>query len=134
MPKLQTLSYGIFFCLLELVGDIEFSPEPGSSQSFSVCYWNLSVMSAHKYHRISLLTTCMSAHNFSITCLSETYLTSSIDINDGNYAMPEYIMCRINHPSDVKRGGVYIYYKTIMPLKVLLTKFLLECFNFEVII
>ena len=38
-------------------------------------------------------------------------------------------MYRVDHPSDVKRGGVCIYQKT---LKVLSTNFLLECINFEV--
>ena len=38
-----------FFRLLELSGDIKFNPgpKPGSSQSFSVCHWNLNNMSAN---------------------------------------------------------------------------------------
>ena len=37
-----------FFRLLELSGDIEFNPEPkpDSSQSFSICHWDLNSMSA----------------------------------------------------------------------------------------
>ena len=45
--------------------------------------------------------------------------------------MPRYIMYRIDHPSDVKRGGVCICYKTMLSLKVLSTNFLQECINFE---
>ena len=44
----------------------------------------------------------MSAHNFDMICISETYLAPSIDINDGNLAIPEYIMYCLYHPSDVK--------------------------------
>ena len=40
-------------------------------------------------------------------------------------------MYRVDHPSDVKRGGVCIYYKTMLPLKVLSTNFLQECISFE---
>ena len=43
-------------------------------------------------------------------------------------------MYLIDHRSDVKRGGVCIYYKTMLPLKVLTTNFLRECINFEVCI
>ena len=49
----------------------------------------------------------------------ETYLTSTTDTNDENLKMPGYVMYRVDHPSDVKRGGVCIYYKTMLPLKVL---------------
>ena len=38
----------------------------------------------------------------------------------------------VDHPSDVEKGRVCIYYKTILPLKVLSTNFLQECINFEV--
>ena len=41
-------------------------------------------------------------------------------------------MYHVNHPSDVKNGGVCIYYKTLLPLKVLSLNFLQECINFEV--
>ena len=125
-----------FFRLLELSGDIEFNPEPmpDSSQSFSICHWNLNSMSAHNYSKISLLTAYISIHDFDVICLSETYLTSTADISDGNLKIPGYIMYRVDHPSDVKRGGVCIYYKTILPLKILSTNFLQECINFEVCI
>ena len=45
--------------------------------------------------------------------------------------IPGYIMYYVDHPSDVKRGGVCIYYKTMLHLKVLSTNFLQECINFE---
>ena len=125
-----------FFCLLGLSGDIEFNPgpKPDSSQSFSICHWNLNSMSAHNYSKISLLTAYISIHDFDIICLSETYLTSTTDINDGNLKIPGYIMYHVDHPSDVKRDGVCFCYKTMLPLKVLSTNFLQECINFEVCI
>ena len=121
-----------FFRLLELSGDIEFNsgPKPDSSQSFPICQWNLNSMSAPNYSKISLLTAYISMHDFDVICLSETYLTSTTDINDGNLKIRGYIMYRVDHPSDVKRGGVCIYYKTMLPLKVLSTNFLQECINF----
>ena len=97
-----------FFHLLELSGDVEFNPgpNPDSSQSFSICHWNLNSMSAHNYSKISLLTAYISIHDFDIICISETYLTSTTDIDDKNLKIPGYIMYCADHPSAVKRGGV----------------------------
>ena len=141
--KLITLLYSVmilnvmlwyFSRLLELSGDIEFNPgpKPDSSQSFSICHWNLNSILAHNYSKISLLTAHISIHDFDIICLTETYLTTTTDINDENLKIPGYIMYRVYHPSDVKRGGVCIYYKTMLSLKVLSTNILQECINFEV--
>ena len=123
-----------FFCLLELNGVKEFNPgpKPDSSQSFSISHWNINSMSAHNYSKISLLTAYISIHDFDTIRLSETDLASTIDINNANLKTPGCIMYSVDHPSDVKRGRVCIYYKTVLPLKVLSTNFLQECINFEV--
>ena len=83
-----------FFHLLELSGDIELNPGPNPdfSQSFSICHWNPNSMSAHNYSKASLLTAYTSIHDFDIVCLSETYLTSTTNINDANLKIPGYIM------------------------------------------
>ena len=77
-------------------------PKPDSSQSFSICHWNLNSMLAHNYSKISLLTTYISIHNFDIICLSQTCLTSTTDINDENLKIPGYIIYRVDHPFDIK--------------------------------
>ena len=41
-------------------------------------------------------------------------------------------MYLVDHPSDVKRGRVCIYYKTILSLKVLSANVPQECISFEV--
>ena len=93
-----------FFRFLELSGDVELNPgpKPDLSQSFSICHGNINSMSVHNYSKISLLTAYISIHDFDIICLSETYLTSTTDINDENLKIPGYIMYRVDHPSDIK--------------------------------
>ena len=66
--------------------------------------------------------------------MSETFLNSEILTDDENLQMPGYSIARVNHPSNTKRGGVYVYYKTSLPLKLLDIKYLPECINFELII
>ena len=114
-------------------GDIEMNPGPKSSScnKFSICHWNLNSISAHYFIKISLLRAYISVHNFDILCLSETYLDSTISSNDSNLIIPGYELYRANHPSNVKRGGICIYNKNLLPLKVTNIQYLQECINFE---
>ena len=127
-------SFCLHSALIELSVDAEFNPgpKPDSSQSFSNCHWNLNSMSAHNYSKISLLTAYISTHDFDTICLSETYLTSTTDIIDEYLKISGCIMYRVDHTSDVKKGGVCIYYKTMLHLNVLSTNFLQKCTNFQV--
>ena len=81
---------------------------------------------------MSLLRAYISIDKFDITCLSETYLDSSISSNDGNLEEPGYTLVRADNPSNSKRGGVCIYYLNSLQLKVIDIQFLNECLNFEI--
>ena len=69
-----------------------------------------------------------------IICLSETYLDSTIQSDNDNLEIPGYNLVRSDHPSNNKRGGVCIYYKASLPLRVIDICFLQECIIFEVMI
>ena len=71
-------------------------------------------------------------HKFDIICLSEIYLDSSID--DGSLEISGYYLLRSDHPSNKKRGGICIYYKNFLPLKVTGVRLLEECIVFDLII
>ena len=43
-----------------------------------------------------------------------------------------YDLFRADHPSNTKRGGVYIYYRNSLHLKILGIQYLQECINFEI--
>ena len=73
----------------------------------------------------------MKVHKFDIICLSETYLDSSVLLDDNNVVIPGYNLVCSEHPSNTKRGGVCHYYKNYLPLKVLNISYLKECLNFE---
>ena len=98
----------VYSILITLSGDIEKNPghKPSSCDKFST-------------------------HNFDILCLSETYLDSTISSNDNNLTIPCYDLHRTDHPSDVKRWRVCIYYKNFLPLKLIDIQYLQECINFE---
>ena len=81
--------------------------------------------------KISLLKAYITVHKFDIICLSETYLDSSTRPDDDNLEIEGYDIARADHLTNTKRGGVCIYYKKCLPLRVLNIIFLNECINFE---
>ena len=50
-------------------------------------------------------------------CLSETFLDSSTP--DNLLEIDGYILVRADHPNNIKRGGVCIYYKESLPVWVI---------------
>ena len=72
-----------------------------------------------------------SLHKFDIICLSETYLDSNTPLNDDNLEISGYTLVRSDHPSNTKRGGVCLYYKNNLPLRVINIGYLNECLTLE---
>ena len=124
----------LYFITIQLSGDIEENTGPQSKpcNSLFICHWNLNCIPTHNFIKLSLLRAYISIDKFDITCLSETYLDSSISSNDGNLEEPGYTLVRADNPNNSKRGGVCIYYLNSLQLKVIDIQFLNECLNFEI--
>ena len=58
-------------------------------------------------------------------------MNSSLPFYDNKLDIPGYIMIRADHPAKSKHGGVCMYYKKCIPLKVLDVIFLHESIAFE---
>ena len=86
----------------------------------------------HNFIKISLLKTYTATYKLNVICLSETYLDPSVSNDDDNLEILGYDLFRANHPSNTKRGGVCIYYRNSLPLKILGIQYLQECINFEI--
>ena len=67
-----------------------------------------------------LLKAYIASHQFDIIYISETYLDSSTPADDNNLEISGYTLVRLNHPSNNKRGGVCIYYKSFLPSQSIL--------------
>ena len=63
--------------------------------------------------------------------MSETYLDSSTPSDDKNLEIPGYGLIWADHPSNSKRGGVCVYYRNSLPLRILHIFYLQECIVFE---
>ena len=116
-----------FKLLLILCGDVEVNPGPGQWTSLSFCHWNLNSISAHDFVKVSLLEAYNAIHKFDRICLSETFLNSSLQNDDDSLVLNGYKLVRADNPSDLKRGGVCIYFKESLPIKVLNITNLHEC-------
>ena len=104
--------------------DVEKNPDPVPKVGnyFNFCSWNLSSISAHDFSRLSLLEAFNIIHKFDAIAICETRLHSTIDlpanaVDDDKVALSRYEFIKKNHPDDVKRGGVGLFYKDALPLK-----------------
>ena len=102
------LLFFISMILLVLFGGIKANPglNPGYSNSFTYCHWNLNSIAAHN---LSLLQAFNSIHMFEIICLPETYLDNSYHSDDDQLVLPGYKLIRTDNPNNIKRGGVCIF-------------------------
>ena len=68
-----------------------------------------------------------------IICLNKTYLVSRTQLDDKNLELPGYNFVRSDHQSN-KQEEVFLYYKTLLPLRVIDICLLQECICFEIMI
>ena len=86
------------------------------------------------FTKVSLLLAYISVHKFDIICFSETYLNSEIPSDNKNLETPGYNLVREDHPSNSKRAGVCVYYKSSLPFTVINIKYLHESISCELTI
>ena len=103
--------------LLRLHGDIELNPSPRKSKGNTVSagHWNLNSITAHNFLKLTQSKLYISTYNYDFICLSETFLDSPHTLVD----IQEYNLVRTDHPDNTKQGGVCIYCKESLPVKVI---------------
>ena len=75
-------------------------------------------LTANDSTKISLLQAYITQHKHEIICLTKTFLNSSIPNDDNRITIDGYNLIRPDHPSDLKKVGVCIYYKEHIPLSL----------------
>ena len=116
----------IIFLLLVQHGDIEINPGPMKKQPkyFSCYHCKVNRLLAH--NKISLLTVYNTIHQYNVICVSETFLDSSVSLDDHNISIQGYSLLWADHPNDVKRGDVCLYCKENLTLKVIDNSFIAQ--------
>ena len=134
----MVLYYAFFavfvFLLLLKQRDVDINPGPKKKEArfFSCFRWNLNTILAH--NKLSLLKAYNTIHQYDILCISETYLDSSVSIDDTTLSLPGYNLVRSDYSSNVKRGGVCLYCKETLSLRIINVSFLSQCMLCKVII
>ena len=111
--------------------DVKPGPKKKGKDCLSICHWNLNSISAYYSSKLFLLNSYNSLHKSDIKCLSETYLDSNTPLNDDNLEISSYTLVRSYHPSNTKRGGVCLYHKNYLPLRVINIGYLNEYLTLE---
>ena len=136
--NIRSFSLGFFYNLffndiLMQHGDIELNPGPfKKSKPLTCCHWNVNSLTAHKFTKKSSIEAYNSIHNYDFICISETFFDSSISSDDEDIAIKDYSIIRADHPSNLKQGGVCIYYKESLAVESIDINFLNECILCEV--
>ena len=91
--------------------DIETNSGPKKSSAIKFRLWNLNGLVAYEFVKVLLIEGFSTTHNFDIACLSQFFLDSTIFRNDENININSCSLLRVDHPNDIKRGGVCMYFK-----------------------
>ena len=114
-------TFAVWISLLRLILCPDIHPNPGPEHTnifaggfLSFCNWNLNTLSKDDFYRITLLQAHNTEHNYDIISLCETSLDDSVQVPE----MPGYKFHCCNHPDGNRSGGVGIFYKESLPLKI----------------
>ena len=106
-----------FFCMLYSYCIIM---QPGGGRSsLSVCQRNSNSIWVEDFFKLSQILTFLNVHQFDIFCLTETFLDSSISLEDQRLATEGYKLFLCDHPSSLRRSGVWLYFKDHLPLALM---------------
>ena len=115
------LAVWYFLLHVLLSSDVHPNPGPVDSNNFSggflsFCNWNLNTLSKDDFYRITLLEAHNTEHNYDIISLCETSLNDTLQVPEN--ALPGYKFHSCNHPDGERNGGVGIFYKETLPLRI----------------
>ena len=100
------------YCIIMQSWDIEANPGSGGWRtSLSLCHWNLNSIWVEDFSKLSQILAFLNVHQFDISCLTKTFLDSSSSSEDLRLAIEGYNFFCCNHASNLRRGGVCLYFK-----------------------
>ena len=102
--------------LLIQSGDVELNPNLKKPSLLPFFHWSLNKIAARDFVKISFIQSHALFYNIDIIFLSETFLDLSIETNNPKLNIPGYTLLWSDHPSNIKRGGVCMFYKDYLPV------------------
>ena len=109
--------YWLPLFLILLSNDIEMNPGPYYHHNFfNFMTWNLNSLVKDKFQRVRLLEAHNSLFNYDLISICETNLNDSVELPDK--LLNEYSFEPANNPSNTRHGGVGLFYKDSLPIKI----------------
>ena len=117
-------AFALWYILLRLILSLDVHPNPGPVQHnnnfsggfLSFCNWNLNTLSKDNFYRTTLLEAHNANHGYDIISLCETSLNDAIQVPEN--ILPGYKFHPCNRPYGERNGGVGIFYKETLPLRI----------------
>ena len=78
--------------------------------------WNLNSIAKNNFERVQLIEAHNSIYNYDLISLCEMSLNEFTEISDP--LLNDYTFIPANHPDNVTHGGVGLFYKNYIPLKL----------------
>ena len=103
--------------LIILSNDVHRNPGPIQNSYFTFMNWNCNSIAKDDFHRVRLLEAQNSIFNYDIISLCETSLNDTVVFPD-DYLNNEYTFKSANKPDNTRHGGVGLFYRNSLPLKV----------------
>ena len=101
---------------ITLSNDIETNPGDLSNGFFTFCNWNINSLAKDDFYRINIIEALNSTCDYDIISLCETSLNDTVTLPD--VMLEHYTFIPKNNPLNVKHGGVGVFYKNTLPIKV----------------
>ena len=109
--------YWLATLLILLSNDVHQNPGPIQNSYFSFMNWNLNSLAKDDFHRLRLLEAQNSVFNYDLISLCETSLNDQVVLPQ-DYLNDEYSFIPANKPDGTRHGGVGLFYKNTLPLKI----------------
>ena len=105
--------------LIVLSNDIHLNPGPQShfqNNYLNFMNWNLNSLTKDNFRRVDLIEAHNSIFYYDLIHVCEINLNDSIELPET--LLQDYTFVPANHPSNMKHGGVGLFYKNSLPVNV----------------
>ena len=100
-----------------LSNDIHQNPGPPFHNScFNFMSWNVNSIAKGNFQRVRLIEAHSSIFNYDVISICETSLNDSIKLPD--ILLKDYIFVHSKNPTNTRHGGVGLFYKNSLPIKI----------------
>ena len=103
--------------LIILSNDINLNPGPNHQNNlFNFMSWNVNSLAKNNFQRVRLLEAHNSIFNYDLISICETSLNDSVELPES--LLNDYTFIPANNPVNTRNGGMGLFYKNSLPVKV----------------